>query len=445
MTSIIIQFVFFILFVFVLSILVPVLLKKFYINKTPVIVKRHRSFLFLSSIVITILFCGVFYSFLHFTKKSVRFGLKTGEKVTLKTIDTKISTTDSFKVLFKLDKAEEVIFDYKEKSFAFMDDANTSVKDYFAGDSFDAFFECTDVTLSAAVYILDTYNTITDFATSLKLPRFLSRKIDNGINAINSNKYFVVANNAVSSLNALNDLRTSGLDSDVYAAKSILDETFISLQNFFNLFNNISITAIFDVFTDALYEIIVFNVEQIYYIFFFDSLAPVLLICLLIILIFVIRHIVYALKNFIAKKKIKEPDEKNFILDKKKKKLVSYKGKGGEILIPETVERIMSFSFAYFSKPGNLVIPESVTKIEKYAFADCKGIESVVINSDIKFIPESCFENCKNLKKVVLPASVASVGNNAFRNCTSLEEINLPDNLKINKKGFSGCPAINRK
>lgn len=425
-----------------MSIFIPVLLNKLYIRKVPRIVKRSLSPILLFATVLLILAYGSYWSVLRFAKQSIRFGLDTAEKVTLNTIDSKISTTDSFKVLFKLDKAEDNIFSYKNEVFEKMDDANISVVDYFSDTKFDSFFEYAGVTSAAANYILGTYYEITDFVSALKLPKFISRKIDNSINSINNNEYFIVANNASVALESINSLKETAFEGEVGAAKSILDEGFSALQSFFDLFNDISITSVFDIFTLALFEIVFSVVYQFFYFIFLNFIFPCILFFALIAFIFFARHIIYFIKLIIANKESPESVKKEFILGHKNKVLVSYNGVGGEIAVPDSVERINSFGFSYLMNSSNVIIPESVKKIEKFAFADCKGLETIVINPEIKIIPDYCFENCKKLKKVVLPESVEFIGKNAFKNCISLEDINLPEKIKVNKKNFDGCKRL---
>ena len=136
--------------------------------------------------------------------------------------------------------------------------------------------------------------------------------------------------------------------------------------------------------------------------------------------------------------------------------LVAYKGKGGEVVIPddEGIIYIGSFAFCHYDldnekevekdengyydmdlkkEPlGNntvtsVVIPDGVETVQKYAFYNCKLLSSVELPSTCKTIEEYAFADCEVLKNVNFD-HVKVIQDYAFYNCESLscEEIGGP-------------------
>lgn len=95
--------------------------------------------------------------------------------------------------------------------------------------------------------------------------------------------------------------------------------------------------------------------------------------------------------------------------------IVKYNGKGGDVVIPDTIDElpvttIKKFAFARFGKifqityPGskikNLTIGNNVTTIDEYAFFQSKKLKEVTIPSSVKTIGEYAFSSSKRLQKV---------------------------------------------
>ena len=128
--------------------------------------------------------------------------------------------------------------------------------------------------------------------------------------------------------------------------------------------------------------------------------------------------------------------------------LVAYKGKGGDVVIPddEGILYIGKYAFSHFDMDnkkevpkdengyydidlkktplGNdtvtsVVIPEGVETVDKYAFWGCSKLERVVLPSSCKNINASAFENCEALVDVNFD-HVKVIADYAFRNCKSL-------------------------
>ena len=89
--------------------------------------------------------------------------------------------------------------------------------------------------------------------------------------------------------------------------------------------------------------------------------------------------------------------EENVLFNKDKTTLISYRAKG-----------------------TNYIIPDTVTSIGIYAFSGCKSLQSINIPNSVTNIGECAFFNCNSLTNINIPKSVTSVGEDAFSGCNSL-------------------------
>jgi len=128
--------------------------------------------------------------------------------------------------------------------------------------------------------------------------------------------------------------------------------------------------------------------------------------------------------------------------------LVAYKGKGGDVVIPddEGILYIGAFAFSHF-------ILDNKKEVEKdengyYDLDDKKTpignntVTSVVIPEDVETIEKYAFYNCTKLQNVTLPSTCKTIGAYAFEKCTALENINL-DRVKIvANRAFYNCTSL---
>ena len=132
--------------------------------------------------------------------------------------------------------------------------------------------------------------------------------------------------------------------------------------------------------------------------------------------------------------------------------LVSYKGSGGsvaipdgiteidakafenslmsDVKIPESVTKIDNESFSGSDRLTKITIPESVTQIGVGAFDGCSSLQSVSLLNGIKEISGYAFGGCKKLTGINIPESVTEIDENAFSDCESLAEITIPKGVK---------------
>lgn len=156
------------------------------------------------------------------------------------------------------------------------------------------------------------------------------------------------------------------------------------------------------------------------------------------------------------------------------KKLIKYKGKSANIIIPSDVTVIAANSFTN-TDIETVYIPETVEEIEggnplyniyyqpinyfNGAFAGCKRLREVIMANGVKKIGSNAFWGCSNLERVVLSEYIEIIEQGTFQGCESLSEINIPKNLKeiksnrfrdsetdevnYNSGAFEGCNKLN--
>ncbi|MCD8205773.1 MAG: leucine-rich repeat protein [Clostridia bacterium] len=151
--------------------------------------------------------------------------------------------------------------------------------------------------------------------------------------------------------------------------------------------------------------------------------------------------------------------------------LMSYKGLGGEVEIPDDrgITTIYQYAFSnyeyvakdlnagdvideedpYNTKPWfigddtitKVIIPEGVVEIQGYAFANLTALEEVVFPSTLSRIGYGAFYNCTSLKKITYSGAdnVQFINESAFDGCVSLEDFNFSSVVAIGKNAFRGC------
>ncbi|MDE6656602.1 MAG: leucine-rich repeat protein, partial [Anaeroplasmataceae bacterium] len=124
--------------------------------------------------------------------------------------------------------------------------------------------------------------------------------------------------------------------------------------------------------------------------------------------------------------------------------LMEYKGKGGEVVIPDDkgIMYIGPFAFSHYLLDNALEVDDKNDLDAKKSPIGNDTITSVIVPEGVEEIQKFAFYNCTALKKVVLPSSVTKVMEFAFYNNTSLEEINLEDVVVIGARAFYDCERL---
>ena len=129
------------------------------------------------------------------------------------------------------------------------------------------------------------------------------------------------------------------------------------------------------------------------------------------------------------------------------RKLVAYKGNGGDVVIPddEGIYEIAAYAFSHFyldnTKPGKNEDGEYDLDMKKDPLGN-DTITSVVVPDGVITIAKYAFYNCSKLEEVILPDTCEVIGNYAFAKCTLLENINLDDVKIISDYAFQDNDSL---
>ena len=110
------------------------------------------------------------------------------------------------------------------------------------------------------------------------------------------------------------------------------------------------------------------------------------------------------------------------------------------LVIPDGITTISSYSFKNCAYLTSITIPNSVTSIGYYAFDQCYGLTSVTLNcNEIG----SWFSGNTSIQEVVIGKKVTAIGISAFSGCTGFVSIIIPSNVTfIGAQAFSGCNSL---
>lgn len=112
------------------------------------------------------------------------------------------------------------------------------------------------------------------------------------------------------------------------------------------------------------------------------------------------------------------------LYDKDAKTLYKYAvGKADEsFTVPDTVDSIDPFAFAYNKTLKSVALPENLLCIGLFAFENCSALESITVPDSTKLIIRS-FYNCDSLKTVVIGKNVELLSSESFASCESLTDV----------------------
>ncbi|MBR6996949.1 MAG: leucine-rich repeat protein [Ruminococcus sp.] len=78
----------------------------------------------------------------------------------------------------------------------------------------------------------------------------------------------------------------------------------------------------------------------------------------------------------------------------------------------------------------SFIIPDTVEVVRDYAFQNCDNLETIQLSKMAESINYSTFEGCDKLDHVVIPDNIVRVESYAFENCSSLSDITFSDNTR---------------
>jgi hypothetical protein len=113
------------------------------------------------------------------------------------------------------------------------------------------------------------------------------------------------------------------------------------------------------------------------------------------------------------------------------------------VTIPNGVTSIGAGAFSGCVGLPSVTIPSSVSSIGNDSFSGCYGLTSVTIPNSVTNLGQGTFSGCYRLTSVTIPNSVTSIGKEAFRNCSGLTSIEIPNSVtSIGQSAFSGCNGL---
>ena len=114
-----------------------------------------------------------------------------------------------------------------------------------------------------------------------------------------------------------------------------------------------------------------------------------------------------------------------------------------EIVIPESINSIINYSFVGCTSLTSITIPNSVTSIGEGVFSGCSSLTSVTLPNSVTSIGSNAFSGCSSLTSITIPESVTSIGSNAFGICSSLTSITIPESvINIGRNALFGTPWL---
>ena len=110
--------------------------------------------------------------------------------------------------------------------------------------------------------------------------------------------------------------------------------------------------------------------------------------------------------------------------------------------IPSTVTNIGSYLIQGCTKLKSIKLPEGLTEMWDYAFAK-SSIEEILIPDSVEVIMPYTFKDCKKLKKVVCGKGMKKICEGAFEGCDKLKEVIYGPEVEISPKAYdSGVPEF---
>ena len=98
-----------------------------------------------------------------------------------------------------------------------------------------------------------------------------------------------------------------------------------------------------------------------------------------------------------------------------------------EITIPDSVEKIADFAFAYCEKLSRINLSQLpiLSVVGNYSFYACENLGQIDFPNNVREIGERSFAFCTQLQRVKLYGNLQNLGKGSFWQCTALSEIEV--------------------
>ncbi len=101
-----------------------------------------------------------------------------------------------------------------------------------------------------------------------------------------------------------------------------------------------------------------------------------------------------------------------------------------EAVVPDSLEVLDTYSFAYCINLQNVILPDGLMSIGKNAFYRCISLERIDFPETVTMINECAFYSCKSLTSVLIPDQVEQIERFTFEGCDSMREVYIPVSVR---------------
>ncbi len=112
------------------------------------------------------------------------------------------------------------------------------------------------------------------------------------------------------------------------------------------------------------------------------------------------------------------------------------------VILPDGVEELKEFSFAYMDNLTKIYIPGTVSTLEGGEYMFNPLLSDVTLGEGINKISSNMFEECTSLKNIVLPSTITVISGSAFKK-SGIESIDIPNGVtSIGTFAFSEAKSL---
>ena len=114
-----------------------------------------------------------------------------------------------------------------------------------------------------------------------------------------------------------------------------------------------------------------------------------------------------------------------------------------EIHIPATVKMLEPMLFEKCARLARVSLHDGIERMEHGVFKGCKALKEITLPALLTVISGELLASCASLETVIIPESVTAIGYDAFLHCKALREIHIPAAVtKIGYNSFRNCPNL---